>query len=345
MDYRDIIKDNCDNHSAVSWWPKFAFHYTDVKNAASILSTGRLYCRTNAEKLGLMHNDNASRQVIDMTVTEAAANVRFYFRPLTPTQYHNEGYKHPDLRYDGDNKANMPVPVFFAFDLEKVLKMPGVQFSEKAQSGHGSPLYRTADEFSTFHFDKIYSNGYDENWRETQKYRHAEILYPSQFELDSCINTILCRNDVERMTLLNLLKLENSVQYYRYKPIIKICRENMFENNGLFISGCQYHDNTVSISFSNTYSKVKHSRTEMKKRGITSLSPIRARLELLWLNRRGLCYKAATETLIDYLNPKPITFTNLPNISGARTIQIKFYFEEDLMCCLEQSLADIELIK
>ncbi len=86
MDYREIIKDNCENHSKVSWWPRFAFHYTDVKNAVSILSSRYLYSRTNAQKSGLMHNDNASRQVIDMTMTEAVANVRFYFRPLTPTQ-------------------------------------------------------------------------------------------------------------------------------------------------------------------------------------------------------------------------------------------------------------------
>lgn len=138
--------------------PKFAFHYSDVKNAVSILSTSYLYKRTNAQKLGLMQNDNASRQVINMTMTEAAANVRFYFRPLTPTQYHNEGYKHPDLRYDGDAKANMPVPVFFAYDLEKLLCMPGIKFSEFPQSEYGSQLYDTSSDFEKFHFDKIYSN-------------------------------------------------------------------------------------------------------------------------------------------------------------------------------------------
>lgn len=345
MDYREIIKSNCDKHSAVSWWPKFAFHYTDVKNAVSILSTSYLYSRTNAQKLGLMQNDNASRQVIDMTMTEAAANVRFYFRPLTPTQYHNEGYKHPDLRYDGDAKANMPVPVFFAFDLDKLLCMPGIKFSEFAQSGYGSQLYDKVSDFEKFHFDKIYSNGYDENWRETQKYRHAEILYPGKFPINSCINTILCRNDVERMTLLNLLKYESVTEYYRYKPIIKLCRQNMFENNGLFVTQCQFHGNTVSFEFSNTYSKVKHSRNEMRKNGLTALAPIKARLELLWKNSKTICYKTATETQIDYLNPKPLTFTNLPNIPNAKTICIKFYFEEDLMCCLEQSISDAELIK
>lgn len=345
MNFKEIIKDNCENHSSVSWWPKFAFHYTDVKNAVNILLAGRLYSRTNAEMLGIMKNDNASRQVIDMTMTEAAANVRFYFRPLTPTQYHNEGYKHPDLRYDQDEHANIPVPVFFVFDLDAVLNTPGVQFSETAQSGHGSPLCQTPEEFSRFNFDKIYSNGYDENWQDNFKFRHAEILCPNQFDIDPSLYAIVCRNDVDRLTLLNLLKNQSLSQYNRYKSKIKkLSHGNMFENNGLFITACQYHDNTLSISFSNTSGKTKHSRSMMKKNDIPSLRPIKGRLELLWLNQGVICYQAATEGQIDYLSCASLAFTNLPNIPGAETIQISFFLENDLMCCIEQSLADTDLI-
>ena len=68
-----------------------------------------------------MRNDNASRQVIDMTNSGVVSKVRFYFRPLTPTQHYNEGYKHPALRYDQDENANVPVPIFLLFDLEKLL--------------------------------------------------------------------------------------------------------------------------------------------------------------------------------------------------------------------------------
>lgn len=88
MEYIDIIRDNSENRSPVSWWPKFAFHYTDVTNAVSILSSGFLYSRADATHLRVMKNDNASRQVIDMTDSDVVSKVRFYFRPLTPTQYH-----------------------------------------------------------------------------------------------------------------------------------------------------------------------------------------------------------------------------------------------------------------
>ena len=94
MSYLEVIQNNCEKHSPVSWWPRFAYHYTDITNVASILKSGYLYSRSNAKELGIMSNDNASRQVIDMTQTEAISCVRFYFRPLTPTQYYNEGYKH-----------------------------------------------------------------------------------------------------------------------------------------------------------------------------------------------------------------------------------------------------------
>ena len=41
MTYRDIIENN-KKISAVSWWVKYAFHYTDVSNAVNILKTGNL---------------------------------------------------------------------------------------------------------------------------------------------------------------------------------------------------------------------------------------------------------------------------------------------------------------
>jgi len=345
MNYKDIIKDNCENHSSVTWWPKFAFHYTDVTNAASILSCGKLYSRTRAENLGLMHNDNASRQVIDMTQTEATACVRFYFRPLTPTQYYNEGFKHPELRYDRDANANVPVPIFLLLDLEKLISMPNVKFSELPQSGYGSNLCSSAEDFAKFHFDMIYSNGYTENFDQIKRYRHAEILHPNVFEIDSSINAVLCRNNVERTTLLNCLKESDSKAYHKYKPVIKICRENMFENNALFIKECQYHAGTVSITFSETYNKANYTKNAMRRNAIKVIQPVTGRLELIWINARRACYRTATEAQIDYMNTTSIVFKNLPNVAQAKTIQIRFFIEEKLMCFIEQSLDEAELIK
>ena len=220
MSFAETIRDNCKHHSPVPWWPRFAYHYTDVTNAVGILEKGILYSRAKAESMNLMHNDNASRQVIDMTQTEARSCARFYFRPLTPTQYYNEGFKHSQLRYDQDENANTPVPVFFLFDLETLLSLPGVQFSEQKQSGYGSPLQYGEDAFSALNFDYIYSKG-PENFTAAKSYRHAEILHQNSLNIDLCLKQVLCRNDIERTTLLNLLKKESPRSFHKYKDIIK----------------------------------------------------------------------------------------------------------------------------
>ena len=213
MTYRDIILQNKNHHSRVSWWPLYAYHFTDIQNAVSILNEEYLYSRYDAKRLNIMKNDNASRQVIDMTSSGATTDVRFYFRPKTPTQYHNEGFKHPDLRYCGDINANVPVPIFFAFYLEDLLAMDDVRFSEKSQAGNGCRLCKTLEEFEQFNFDQIYNDGRMQNIDEEKKYRQAEIVVKGPFPIDSCLCAILCRNEVEKITLLNLLRSENVRAY------------------------------------------------------------------------------------------------------------------------------------
>lgn len=341
MNYSEIIKENCEKHCSVTWWPKFAFHYTDVTNAVSILNTGYLYSRISAEKLKMMQNDNASRQVIDMTKPEAVANVRFYFRPLTPTQFYNEGYKHPSLRYDNDKDANVPVPVFFLFDLEKLLSMPETKFSEIAQSGYGAPLYSGVEAYSKLDFDKIYSCGYITP--ELVKYRHAELLYPNAFDIDHCLQAVLCRNSVEKITLMNLLKEKNSKNYYKYKPFIKIYNENLFMNNGLFVTGCTYHDNTVSISFADTYPQKYYTERQMRRNQINELSPINSRIEFDWFRKKdALLYHVEAEFKMDYIGTKIKTF-NLPRIKDAKDLFVKLFFEDKLMCYYQQTFSEMEL--
>ncbi len=47
-------------------WTKFIFHFSDVHNIVSILNSGKLYSRARSMELGLMQNDNANSNVIDM---------------------------------------------------------------------------------------------------------------------------------------------------------------------------------------------------------------------------------------------------------------------------------------
>lgn len=131
MNYRDIIKEQMKllPNSRI-WWPKYFYHFTDIRNALEIIDKGWIYARHKATESKLMHSDNASPSVILVSSSKIKDYARLYFRPKTPTQYHNEGYKPEEIR-QSDINANCPVPVFFFLDAEKVLLMDGVKFSEK----------------------------------------------------------------------------------------------------------------------------------------------------------------------------------------------------------------------
>lgn len=342
MEYTDIIKENCEKNSAVAWWPRFAFHYTDVTNAVSILSSGKLYSRANATELNIMKNDNANRQVIDMTQLSTLSKVRFYFRPLTPTQYFNEGYKHPLLRYDGDENANIPVPVFLLFDLAGLLSLPGVQFSEKPQAGRGAEMLSGVEAFSKLDFEKIYDNT-SERGEETRPYRHAEIVHANEMKIEPHIKRIVCRNDIDRMTLLNLLSAENPKAYYKYKDIVRVHREDIFYENGLYVSECLYHNNSLSLSFADTYGMKRYIEKEMAKRELQELPHIKVRLKLQWFNAKTVCHEVSMETESDIIKSAGVVVSELPKVDKAKSLRITAYFDDKLACCIEKPLDGVEV--
>ena len=55
-----------------------------------------------------MRSDNASQSVISVTMDDAKDYARLYFRPLTPTQFHNEGYKPEHIRKHEVNAMTSP---------------------------------------------------------------------------------------------------------------------------------------------------------------------------------------------------------------------------------------------
>ena len=99
MNYRDIIKEQMKllPNSRI-WWPKYFYHFTDIRNALEIIDKGWIYARHKATESKLMHSDNASPSVILVSSSKIKDYARLYFRPKTPTQYHNEGYKPEEIR-------------------------------------------------------------------------------------------------------------------------------------------------------------------------------------------------------------------------------------------------------
>lgn len=330
MDFKQIIENNFNSFSGhAKSWCKFAFHFTDISNAVEILASHTLYSRDKAISSNLMHNDNASKQVIDLTSSAVTKNVRFYFRPMTPTQFHNEGFKHEAIRFNGENSANVPVPIFFVFDLEKLLNQNGCQFSEMSQAGVGCNICTTVDEFQNFAFDKIYSEGHSNKFENEKKYRHAEILFPESYNIDQSLLYVFCRNEVERQTLLKLLLDKSLTAYPRYKQRIYVSsKRNIFFYNGLYIDNCYYCNGAINIIFSDSYQRLQYA-----KRHRVDLDDIELKVSIIvkWIANGNVYRQAERDLKINYLQCDDIQVkTDIED--KTERLEVVIYFEQSLMC-------------
>ena len=328
MNYEDIIENNRHNCNP-TWWPAYAYHLTDLSNAVSILVSGKLLSRVKASEGGLMINDNASQQVINMTNAETKSFVRFYFRPLTPTQYYNEGFKHERLRYDDDKNANIPVPVFFFMDLKNLLSEPETCFSETAQAGAGAERFYGPEQFCSLNFGRIYGNGALE--KEDVAYRHAEILYPGEYHIEKSFRGIACRTAVERVTLLNCLRDASYETYIKYRDKIRVMKEDLFYCNGLYITECDFHDSAIAIQLSDSWQKHQYMEKMKTQNNVNEMKPINATILFGFYRMGKMTNNILKRVAIDYEKTKTVTVQKLP-LENADKLLIKVYFENSLMC-------------
>ena len=184
------------------WWPDFLFHCTDVRNVVNILRTGEMLSRTQALASQQLHVDIASRDIIAQTSETWQDYVRLYFRPKTPTQYRNEGFRPVGQRY---HQTQCPVPVYLIIDAMEVLAKTGVLFTDGNVAAGAEP---TGDVgfFTTIPFEAVYHSG----WYDTSipnrivYHRNAEVLAPERLGA-TAIRFICCRSQAEYDTLLDLL--------------------------------------------------------------------------------------------------------------------------------------------
>jgi hypothetical protein len=247
--YEEIITEQRQHlNPQIGWWPIYFYHFTDIHNAIGIIDSGLIYGRNKALEEHLMQSDNASQSVINVTSESVKDCARLYFRPLTPTQYHNEGYKPPHIR-KSDINANCPMPVFFFLDAAKTLRTDGVQFAEKGCAGHyGTDLESGEEEFAKLNFAKIFHNGSHESGSDITQYRQSEVIRNGGLPIDSLVRGIVCRSIAEKQTLLYILaknypdKYRKYNKYITYKPELKV-----FYNNGIFIKNVRYHEAKLHV--------------------------------------------------------------------------------------------------
>ncbi len=222
--------------------------------------------------------------------------------------------------------------------------MPGVLFSECGQSGHGCPVLHGPEEFASLPFNKIYSVGQIDP--DDMKYRHAEITHPNAFPIDGSLRRILCRNEVERVTLLQLLRERDYVTFAKYKNIIRVYNDDVFYNNGLFISDCRYYDNSLTISFSDNYPRREHIRYLSREgKDISESLDVTMNIELEWVNNKGVIDRKTTEVHVDYMNPGTILLQHVPALPSSRFLNVRIFIDGKLMAFLAFSTENMELIK
>ena len=185
-------------------WPELLFRFDDVEAAATILNTGMLLSREAALNAELVKFDSASPEIIAKTADRWKKYVRLYFRPRSPTQYANEGFRSASkIRYD----AHCPVPVVFVFDAASILTRSDSLFSD-GNLGAGARTGNSARFLSRVPFDKVYHDKYLEpsEKRSIIYHRNAEVIVPNQLNLKS-LRFVGCRTTAEYETLLNLLSV------------------------------------------------------------------------------------------------------------------------------------------
>ena len=186
-------------------------------------------------------------------------------------------------------------------------------------------------------FDKIYSKGWckDDTW----KYRHAELLCPDCYAIDDSLRLILCRSECEKSTLLNLLFEEDRKAYFRYKGLVRIARDNVFQRNGIYVENVNYYNNTLAFEFACTPEKEKYDACQ----GITELAPVKASFNFQWINKQGvILYSTVYDQFIDYLHPYPVTF-KLPSVTGAYTFRATLLFDSRMLCVFKRTIDPYEL--
>ena len=285
---------------------------------------------------GIMLNDNASRAVMEATNFENTYYGRLYFRPLTPTQYHNEGYK-PISARKSDINASCPVPVFFCLSSVATLNYQGTQFAEKGIAGHRFDFKTGENAFANLNFSKIYHEGWYDTATDSdmKKYRHSEIIRQGGFPLEPLLKCILCRTQAEKETILYLLKSYSIRTYNSYKDrILYKPKLKCFWNNGIFIKRVYLAGDMLQVEFN---------EPELRYNGSEDKIPFQVAIDVQYKNRDGSILGGVTgHSSFDYCKIRSCVL-RLEKINQCDSIRVRIQFDDAIMYENEIDLQEMEL--
>ncbi|MBL8131838.1 MAG: DUF4433 domain-containing protein [Anaerolineae bacterium] len=228
------------------WWTYFAFHFTDLRNAAAILSDERLYSRAQVSLHHPDFQDSASADVLGQTKSDLKRYVRFYFRPRTPTLHYNEGFLPRSIE---SPTAHCPVPVYLLFDLSALLCRADSRFTRETLAGYTpGALLKSVDVFRTMPFEDIFhDSAFPPHERDRfVRSRHAELVVPNEIDLTH-LKAIWCRSPAEYRTLRAIAPPE--VWQKWGARITARADYNLFFRKRLFVKDASLDSNGIRFTF------------------------------------------------------------------------------------------------
>lgn len=232
---------------ARSWWPDFLFRVDDVVAASKILQSGRLLSRAQAAKEGVLVDDAASPIVIGNTSEKWKEYVRLHFRPKTPTQFANEGFRPREVCRLGG--AHCPAPIVMLFDAADVLTRQGTKFSDGNLAAGSSLIGEDAAFLRKIPFQKVYHSKplMDEATKHNILYhRQAEVIIPRELDL-SALRFIGCRSQAEYETLIHMLSPQDR---QKWSGLIALgTTRSLHFKNWTFVEQVDMSEDQITIRF------------------------------------------------------------------------------------------------
>lgn len=249
VDYMSELANALSADKLRSWWPKYVFRLDHVENAARILNSGHVLSRKQASLDSVIIHDSAAQSYVRKLAPELQDYVRLYFRPLTPTQFRNEGIR---PKHEFKYGAHMPVPVFLLFS-NKILTLEGVQFSKGRLVSEDS-IGNSFEFFKGLKFANVYHNssvgplGSEPSKRsEILNARNSEVLIKHKLDL-AYLKHIVCRSVPEQETLINLLEPSS---FDTWKDSIRVAPNHvtLFNKLGTFVEDSELKSTRSRLKF------------------------------------------------------------------------------------------------
>ena len=170
--------------------------------------------------------------------------MRLYFRPRTPTQYRNEGFR-PTGQWEYN--AHCPVPVYLLFKADEVLSKTDCLFTDGNVAAGTTPM-ATIDELRQIPFNLVYHDSWvDQHNRSTIVYhRNAEVLVSQRLGLGA-VRAIVCRSQAEYDTLVYLLP--PSVRVRWVSKIVVQPNWHLFHNRWTFVQQVEMSNHRLLFRF------------------------------------------------------------------------------------------------